>query len=152
MMESDIWAAVCVVRSVCRSWSWTTAPWSQTSHWSTSRVASVWNALSSMTASRSPAQASNESGSVEKQSQLPHIVSTVTTMYRLKWFICRIQMCSVCLQFQQDGALNTRDGLEYLSDDQSRKHNSIFNFTSVTSINKHVKNGPHIICPWLQCH
>ncbi len=59
-MASDTSAAAPVLTTVWRWSSWTTAPWSQTPHWSTWRAAIVWIVLSSMTASRSPVPASRD--------------------------------------------------------------------------------------------
>lgn len=59
-MASDTSAAAPVLTTAWRWSSWTTAPWSQTPHWSTWRAAIVWIASSSTTASRSPAPASRD--------------------------------------------------------------------------------------------
>lgn len=62
MMGSVSWAVAPALTTGWRSSSWTTVRSSPTLHWSIWRAATVWTASSCMTASRSPAPASNAWG------------------------------------------------------------------------------------------
>lgn len=63
-MALEPWAAALVAKSASRWWNWITAPSSPTWLWSTWKAAIGWNALSSMTVSKSRGLASNAFGSV----------------------------------------------------------------------------------------
>jgi len=104
-----------------------------------------------MTASRSPAQASNESGSVKNNSYICHNSHVSLNYNHGQAKIINLQnsnvQCEFAVHATQLQCVKARGGLSAWTMINHKKH-----FLSVVSLNKHVKNGPELICPWLQCH
>jgi len=104
-----------------------------------------------MTASRSPAQASNESGSVKNNGYICHNSHISLNYNHGQAKMINLQnsnvQCEFAVHATQLQCVNARGGLSAWTMINHKKH-----FLSVVSLNKHVKNGPELICPWLQCH